>query len=69
MLLPLVITLVVVLPLYQVLKVVVAHLAVMASTSYSTSPSTRVVGGGGAGCQPGLGSGCAIDNLTMGNMG
>jgi hypothetical protein len=67
---PLVITLIIALPLYQVLQAVVVHpVSSMASTLYLSSLSTRVVGGGGVGRRPGMGSGCTIDNLTMGNTG
>jgi hypothetical protein len=36
---------------------------------YSSSPSTRVVGGGGAGHRPGMGSESVGDSLTTGKMG
>jgi hypothetical protein len=70
MLLPLVITLIVALPLYQVLQAVVAHPAVQYGLDLVLVLTVdKSWGGGGAGRRPRMGSGCAIDNLTTGNMG
>jgi hypothetical protein len=66
--LPLIVTLVITLELDQVLQAVVLDSSI-ASTSYSSSLLMRVVGGGGAGRQPGMGSGSAGDSLTTGKMG
>jgi hypothetical protein len=64
MLLPLVIALIVALPLYQVLKAVVAHLAVQYGLDLILVLTIdESCGWGGAGRRPGMGSGCTIDNL------
>jgi hypothetical protein len=65
--LPLIVTLVITLELEQVLQAVVLHSAIL--TSYPPSPSTRVVGGGGTGRRPRMGSGGTGDNLTTGKTG
>jgi hypothetical protein len=70
MLLPLFMTLVIALPLYQVLQAVVAHPAVQYGLNLILVLTIdESWGGGGAGRRPGMGSGCAIDNLTTGNTG
>jgi hypothetical protein len=65
--LPLIVTLIITFELDQVLQAVVMHSDIQYRLNFS--PLMRVVGGGGAGCQPGMGSGGAGDNLTMGNTG
>jgi hypothetical protein len=65
--LPLIVTLIITLELDQVFQSVVTHAAVQ--DSLDSSPSTRVVGGGGAGHRPRIGSGGTGDNMTTGKMG
>jgi hypothetical protein len=69
--LPLIVTLVIALPLDQVLQAVVTHSAIQYHPYLIllSSPLTRVGGGGGACCQPGMGSGSVGDSLTMGKTG
>jgi hypothetical protein len=63
-------TLIIALPLYQVLQAVIVHLAVQYGLDLILDLTVNESGGGGgAGRRPGMGSGCAIDNLTMGNTG
>jgi hypothetical protein len=69
MLLPLVMTLIIALPLYQVLKTVVAHPAVQYGLDLILILTVDESRGWGAKHRPGMGSGYAIDNLTMGNTG
>jgi hypothetical protein len=65
--LSLIMTVIITFPFDQVFQAVVAHAAVKYLLDLIlSSPSTRVRGGGGAGHQPGMGSGDAGDSLTTG---